>query len=213
MSQRYPDYDVLRKRQGPSWDEPSREVIARRLAVRRDGDCFTPAQRRTLQALCERVVPQPADRPPVPVAALVQLKVRDRHGDGYRDARLPPLPQAWAIGLDALDAEARAACGRAFADLDDAAQDALIAAMQRDELHSPAWHSMPAAIFFSHRVVHDISAAYYSHPTAWNELGFGGPANPRGYVRLAENTRDSWDPAEAHPGQERQASELNRHVR
>src|SRR3546814_3290242 len=49
--------------------------------------------------------------------------------------------------------------------------------------------SVPAAAFFSHRVVHDISAAYYSHPTAWNELGFGGPASPRGYVRLAEDSR------------------------
>ena len=27
-------------------------------------------------------------------------------------------------------------------------------------------------------------AAFYSHPWAWNEIGFGGPAYPRGYARL-----------------------------
>jgi hypothetical protein len=27
-------------------------------------------------------------------------------------------------------------------------------------------------------------AAFYSHPWAWNEIGFGGPAYPRGYMRL-----------------------------
>ena len=26
--------------------------------------------------------------------------------------------------------------------------------------------------------------AFYSHPWAWNEIGFGGPAYPRGYMRL-----------------------------
>ena len=35
MNNRYPDYDVLRKRQGPSWNEPSRQVVDRRLAVPR----------------------------------------------------------------------------------------------------------------------------------------------------------------------------------
>ncbi|MGH9063297.1 MAG: gluconate 2-dehydrogenase subunit 3 family protein, partial [Acidimicrobiales bacterium] len=29
-----------------------------------------------------------------------------------------------------------------------------------------------------------ILAAFYSHPFAWNEIGFGGPAYPRGYMRL-----------------------------
>ena len=31
-----------------------------------------------------------------------------------------------------------------------------------------------------------VLAAFYSHPWAWNEIGFGGPAYPRGYMRLAE---------------------------
>src|SRR5436309_12917934 len=26
--------------------------------------------------------------------------------------------------------------------------------------------------------------AFYSHPLAWNEIGFAGPAYPRGYMRL-----------------------------
>jgi len=31
-----------------------------------------------------------------------------------------------------------------------------------------------------------ILAAFYSHPWAWNEIGFGGPAYPRGYIRLGQ---------------------------
>lgn len=213
MSNRYPDYDVLRKRQGPSWDEPSRRVVDRRLAAPRENAFFSATQLRTLEALCDRIVPQPKDRPPIQVAALVQLKVAEGRGDGYRDARLPPLQQAWPLGLDALDSDAQLRHQRGFAELAAAEQDALITAMQRDELKGDAWQNVPAAVFFSHRVVHDISAAYYSHPTAWNELGFGGPASPRGYVRLAEDSRDGWEAAEAHPGAEAKARKLNRHVR
>ena len=29
-----------------------------------------------------------------------------------------------------------------------------------------------------------ILSAFYSHPWAWNEVGFGGPAYPRGFMRL-----------------------------
>jgi hypothetical protein len=33
-------------------------------------------------------------------------------------------------------------------------------------------------------VMRAVLAAFYSHPWAWNEIGFGGPAYPRGYMRL-----------------------------
>ncbi|MHB0819714.1 gluconate 2-dehydrogenase subunit 3 family protein [Stutzerimonas stutzeri] len=213
MTNRYPDYDVLRKRQGPSWDEPSRQVVDQRLAVPREAMYFCAAQWRTLQAVCARIVPQPTDRPPIPVAALVQIKVAEGAGDGYRDARLPPLQQAWKIGLEALDQESNKRYQQPFAELPAVLQDELLTAMQRDELKGPAWQGMPTAVFFSQRLVHDITSAYYSHPTSWNELGFGGPASPRGYVRLAEDARDSWEAAEAHAGKEAKARKLNRRVR
>jgi len=41
-----------------------------------------------------------------------------------------------------------------------------------------------------------VLAAFYSHPWAWNEIGFGGPAYPRGYMRLAPGPRGR-DPHEA----------------
>ncbi|MGP0172616.1 gluconate 2-dehydrogenase subunit 3 family protein [Pseudomonas sp. NCHU5208] len=213
MSARYPDYDVQRKRQGPSWNEPTRQVIDARLMVPREPRFFEAAEWRTLEAICARIVPQPANRPPVPLAALIDGKAGSGHGDGYRDARMPPLAQAWRLGLAAVDAEALTLHQRPFAELEASEQDALLAAMQRGELHHPAWNGMPAKLFFSNRLVHDVTTLYYSHPQSWNDIGFGGPASPRGYVRLASDRRDAWEPAEAHPGQERRARELNRDVR
>ena len=76
---------------------------------------------------------------------------------------------------------------------------------------------MPPDLFFSERVLRDLYAEYYSHPTAWSEIGFGGPANPRGYVRLYKDRRDPWEAIEVAPtasADERvQASEENTRVR
>ena len=88
-----------------------------------------------------------------------------------------------------------------------------LAAMQSGELRSPAWQGMPSDLFFRLRLAVDIGTAYYSHPHAWSEIGFGGPANPRGYVRMQANRRDPWEPAEAHPGQEDKARRENGRVR
>jgi hypothetical protein len=37
---------------------------------------------------------------------------------------------------------------------------------------------------------------YYAHPQAWDEIGFGGPASPRGYVRMGFNRYDPWEAVE-----------------
>lgn len=42
-----------------------------------------------------------------------------------------------------------------------------------------------------------IVSIYYVHPAGQSEIGYGGPASPRGYVRLEGNRFDGW---EAGPG-------------
>lgn len=212
MPDRYPGYDVLAKRDTLSWNDATRQVIDARLAVDDSPRFLEPAAWQTLRAVCARIVPQPETRAPVPVAALVDRKLAGDQRDGYRQATLPPLREAWLRGLAALDAEAVAAHGERFHSLEPAQQDALLKAMQGGRLRGDAWQDMPAATFFSERLAHDILAAYYSHPASWNEMGFGGPASPRGYVRMYFNRRDPWDAVEAQPGKERQALEANKHV-
>ncbi len=42
-------------------------------------------------------------------------------------------------------------------------------------------------------------AAFYAHPWAWNEIGFGGPAYPRGYKNIGFDRRESWEKPERDP--------------
>ena len=212
MSERYPGYDVLAKRHTPSWNEQTRRVIDQRLALPREPRFLAEAEWQTLEAVCARIVPQPKARPPVPIAAMVDAKLLENRGDGYRDHRLPPLREAWQRGLRALDDEARRAHGVGFHALDGGEQDALLRAAQDGRLADPSWERMDCAVFFAKRLLPDVVSAYYAHPTAWNEIGFGGPASPRGYVRMNFDRRDPWEAAEAKPGHEAGAAKENSRV-
>src|SRR6185312_1104268 len=195
MADHYPGYNVLSKRWTVSWNEVTRQVIDRRLAVPREPRFFSAAEWQTLNAVCDRIIPQPKDRAPVPLAAYVDQKITDRLLDGYRYAEMPPQGEAWRRGLAALDQAAREAHGSPFHTLPPDRQDRLLRRMQQGELTGEAWGSMPCKLFFEHRVLPDIAHAYYAHPIAWNEIGFGGPASPRGYVRMGLDRRDPWEAA------------------
>lgn len=186
---------VLAKRNSPSWDAITRTVVDARLATPNAARFLGPSHWRALVALCACVVPQPqrGSGHAIPVAALVDGKLLEDRRDGYRDARLPPLRDAWSTGLAALDAECQHAFGHAFADLGDDERRTMVTRMQAGELKRREWHGMPCDVFFKKRVLHDVCTAFYSHPYAWDALGFGGPANPRGYVRLGFDRRDPWE--------------------
>jgi hypothetical protein len=213
MRDLYPGYDVLSKRNTPSWNEPTRRVIDRRLALDPSAhQFFSDTEWLTLLALCERIVPQPARRAPIPVAAMIDLKMVEDARDGFRNAGLPVMQEAWRRGIVALDAEARTAHGRGFHELPPGRQDEVVAAMQRGDLRHPAWEGMRSDLFFRDRVLADVVRSYYAHPTAWSEIGWGGPAGPRGYVRLQADRRDPWEAVEAQPGYEAEAYQENRRV-
>lgn len=210
---RFPGYDVLSKRQGPSWNDKTREVIARRLSIGSQPKFFTADEFLTVLAVADRIVPQPPTRSPVPVAGLVDHKLHLAQSDGYRLAGTPGDREAWRLGLKALDAEAEVAFRARFHKLPAGQQDLLLERMQKGELRNSAWSPMTSDAFFRMRLARDLVLAYYAHPTAWSEIGWGGPASPRGYVRMDYDERDPWEAAEVRDGEIEAARRKNDRVR
>lgn len=196
MADRYPGYDVLDKRNTASWDEKTRDVIDRRLALREDRTAVTPEQLATLRLVVDRIAPSPEGRRPANTLAMVLEKIARDEGDGYRPASFPRVRECWRRALDAIEAEAQVRHNCPFARLDGVAADAILADIEKGEVRASAWTIMRPETFFRWRLLPDILVAHWSDPSLWSAMGFGGPASPRGYVRLAANTRDAWEAEE-----------------
>ena len=191
--QRFPGYDVLAKWGSPSWDDTTRRVVGDRMAQVPPRRFFDEIEWAVLEAFCETVVPQPERDEPVPIAPFVDAAMVENRTSGTRYKPLPTMREAWRRGLAAIDAEARARTGRRFADLSPDERGAVLKAVDEEETQAAEWEGLAPQRLFRQVMANEVVRIYYAHPSAWNEIGFGGPASPRGYVRLGVNRRDSWE--------------------
>ena len=54
------------------------------------------------------------------------------------------------------------------------------------------WQRLPVHRYWM-LLLQDCVEAYYAHPWSWDEIGFGGPAYPRGYMRLERGEPEPWE--------------------
>jgi hypothetical protein len=189
----YLGYDVLTKWDSLSWDDLTRGVIQKRLVEIPQRRFFSEAEWRTLERVAHRLVPQPDRSNPIPIAPWIDEKLHENRRDGFRYDDMPALREAWSLGLKGIDQESHRRFDAAFASLSGEQQDAILRAIQAGEVEGGVWERLPAQRFFSTVLLKEIVGEYYAHPLAWNEVGFGGPASPRGYVRLGLDQRDPWE--------------------
>jgi len=193
---RYPFYDVLGKWDSPSWNDATREVIAERLSNLPHRRFFSEDEWQLLAAIADRILPQPDRKNPIPLVPWVDSDLHDGRTSGTRLEALGPIKECWRRGLSLIDAEARILHGCGFRDLQPPEQDALLGAIDSGQVSKRDWQDFPPQQFFRQVLLKTLAAIYYAHPEAWSEIGFGGPAAPRGYARLGLDRRDPWEAEE-----------------
>ena len=192
----YSGYDVLDKWNSPSWNDQTREAVRQRLEEIPERRFLTKEQWLLLEAVVARLMPQHDRKEPVPIVPWIDAMLHHNHTPGYRYADMPPMREAWKQGLDAIAAEAVNRHGKSFEELSPDDQDEILTDVQHNRVETRYWRDLPAGGFFLHHLLKQTVGIYYSHPSAWSEIGFGGPASPRGYVRLGFDERDPWEAKE-----------------
>ena len=186
-------YDVLDKWDTPSWNDQTRRVISRRLQEIPPRRFFDEREWAIAEAIAARIVPQPDRSPAIPIVPFIDERLFAKRGKGYRYDGMPPAPVAWHRGLAAIDDESRSIFSRSFIELTEQEQDDVLRRIQEGIVTSALWEDVSSRRFFTDFLLDDIAGEYYAHPAAWSEIGFGGPASPRGYVRLGFDERDPWE--------------------
>jgi hypothetical protein len=193
MRTRYPEWDVLAE--APHWDDATRRVVLARVEAVPDVRYFAPREATALRAFCDVAIAQDGE-PRIPVLEMVDDRLASGRGAGYRYADLPPDGELWRRVAAGLDEEAARRGAAGFAELGGDDRLAVVGAFAGGELAGGAWDALPLARAWS-VVMRDVLEAFYSHPWSWNEIGFAGPAYPRGYARLAPGQREGWEADEA----------------
>jgi hypothetical protein len=194
VSARFPGFDVVAQRD--HWDPVTGGVVLSRLAPPAALRFFSPHETATGAALVRQLLDLEAENP-VPVIAMIDARLAEQQTDGWRYAGLPADGEAWQRSLAHLDADAFVRCGRSFAEADPADQSQVIDGVQSHD-DTRDWHTMPATRVWSLWTRYACTA-YYSHPFAFAEMGFPGPAYPRGYKNIGIDRREPFEVADAQP--------------
>jgi gluconate 2-dehydrogenase subunit 3-like protein len=190
MHGRYPDWDVLS--QANHWDEVTRKVVFDRVENVPPFRFFDAREQRVLKAFCDTVTAQ--DREPrIPVLSYVDEKFHKGELDGYQFAGMPDDRDVWRIVARGLDESAAALGVDDFASGSPDVQRQIVGRFAKGDLSGGAWEELDVSTAWS-VVTRAILSCFYSHPWAWNEIGFGGPAYPRGYAAIGPGGTEHWEP-------------------
>jgi len=193
VTARFPGFDAAA--QARHWDPATAGVVLARLSLPPGIRFFTPAQEAAATALCDQLLGQAGD-PLVPLVPLIDARLAEQQTDGWHYGDMPEDGHAWQDSLGYLDADARDKFGAGLADCVPAEQQAVIQAVQ--DLGSGDWHGLNASHVWSLWTRYACTA-FYAHPQAWNEIGFPGPAYPRGYKNAGVDAREPFEVADAYP--------------
>ncbi len=193
----YPGFSTMS--QQAFWDEATREVVRKRVEQVPPMRFFTHDEARVLQAVCDGVLPQD-DRTPdarIPILNAIDDRLASGRINGYRYDDMPPDGEAYRLAITGIEEMAQSMGAASFVELSLAQQEQALKSLHDGKplAGDEVWRRVNARRFWL-MLVTDCATAYYSHPSAWDEIGFGGPAYPRGYMRLRDGQPEPWEKIE-----------------
>jgi len=190
----YPGFSTLKQKR--YWDAATRKVIEERVSKQKPIRFFTPEEAMTMHAVVDRILPQDdrTDERRIHILRGIDERLYENRLDGYRFEDMPPDQEAYRIAAHAFEEMAYKLHQRPFHELGVREQEQILKSIHQAKPRAAQklWKKMNIERFWT-MLVTDVVAVYYAHPWAWDEIGFGGPAYPRGYMRLEEGEPEPWE--------------------
>lgn len=190
----YPGFSTLSQR--AFWEDATRKVVDKRVKHPPERRFFTEVEWEFWTEVFAHLIPQ-TDRTEdrqIPLVAVLDDRLAKNQTVGYRYESMPHDREVYKLGIEAIDREAEKRYGGGFLVLPHLQQDLVLQAIQKGkpEAAKEIWRRMSVKYFWQ-MIMTDAIEAYYAHPWAWDEIGFGGPAYPRAYTRLEHGEPEPWE--------------------
>lgn len=191
----YAGYSTMSQKR--HWDETTRVTVSERIEeapppIR----FFTEHEAALLGAIIGRLIPQDdrSEARTIPILPFIDERLLKKELNGFRYEDMPPDEEAYRVGIAAIDDMAQHRFKQPFAELTVHRQELILKSLHdgKPDPEHAAWRRMPVHRFWA-LLMEDCINAYYAHPWAWDEIGFGGPAYPRAYMRLENGLPEPWE--------------------
>jgi len=189
----YPNFDVMREAE--HWDPHTREIVTNRLAPdtlsslrflsEHEGD--------TLFRLCAIMLDDERSSILSYVVHHFDSTLRADIGQAQRKTGVPKKSVVVRKGLAWLDAYCSGLYGASFAALKQDERQQIVRQLTENGVNVDLGNAQMTANEWLADMLTESVAAYYAHPSIWSEIGYAGPAYPRGYVRSEFGLTDPWE--------------------
>ena len=156
---------------------------------------FTKEEFVTLQAVADRMLPQPEDRQQkIDIAGILDSNfAKQKPGNGWRYDTMPPDEEAMKRGLQAIEASAQSRYSKGFQALLESEQDELLLAIHKGNMKEKEWNGLPADKLFE-ELFSSLVEIYYSHPVGRDEIGDVSYADTKGWNQITLHNREDREP-------------------
>ncbi len=190
----YARYSTMAQKK--NWEEATRKAVTDRVEKTPSIRFFSQDEATLLGKVIDRVIPQDdrAEGCTIPILPILDERLYKNSLNGFRYEDMPPDQEAYQLAIKAIEEMAQERFRQSFVDLDVHRQELILKSLHdgKPDPENAVWQKMPVYRFWA-MLMEDCVTAYYSHPWAWGEIGFGGPAYPRGYMRLENGLPEPWE--------------------
>jgi hypothetical protein len=188
----YPGFSVMAEHE--HWDDHTREIVQKRLETPGSYQKLTGEEVDRIRILAALFVDDGRSALLDYIVKHFDNKLSGDIGESQRKAGVPPQHVLIKHGLSALETLAKNEFQHSFTALTAEQQITLLVGLENDtlSLQTESGTRIPSSEFFK-KMLSETVSAYYSHPQIWSEIGYAGPAYPRGYVRSELGLTDPWE--------------------
>lgn len=188
----YPNFDVMKEK--THWDDHTREIVEKRLHTGESMCQFF--NEKEVAALFDLYVVLLDDSRLSIISFVIHhfdRKLASDIGEAQRKKGTPKESILIREGLHLLNQVCLQIYKNSFGQLADETKKKVINNMLQGNIQLQSGQKSVPVKDFIKKVLNEAVSAYYSHPVVWSEIGYAGPAYPRGYVRSEWGLTDPWE--------------------